>query len=105
MQAHALSPLLFPDGRRSSLPSSWSRRLNALVGRIAGCGVEGFSVRLDAGQELQFRDAAGWTVVCRRGDVWITQEADARDIFLKQDEGFALDRGGLALVRALSQAT
>ena len=105
MPAHALAPLHLLESGRTSLPSSWSRWLNALVRRTAGYSVELLSVRLDAGHELQFREAAGWTVLCRGGGVWITQEADSRDIFLKQGEGFALDRGGLALVRALSQAT
>ena len=61
-------------------------------------GGRALSVRLPAGQELRLEDATGWTVVCGAGAVWITQEADARDIFLSAGEGFALDRGGLALV-------
>jgi len=105
MPAHTLAPLPLPCDGRSSFLHSWTRLWRALAPRFAGSGVEVFSVRLDAGHELQFREAAGWTVVCRGGAVWITQEADARDIFLKRGEGFALDRRGLALVRACGEAT
>jgi len=38
--------------------------------------------RLAPGSGLQLRDAAGCTVMCCAGTVWITQENDARDIFL-----------------------
>ena len=102
MPAHALTPL--PRGGRLSFHSSWTGLWRALVRRIAGSGAEVFSVQLAAGQELRFREAAGWTVACRDGTVWITQEADARDVFLNRGEAFSLDRGGLALVRACGNA-
>ena len=65
---------------------------------------EVLTARLTAGQGLRLHEAAGWTVVCVSGAVWLTQEADARDIFLERGEGFALDRGGLTLVRACRDA-
>jgi len=46
------------------------------------------------------RDAAGCTVMCCAGTVWITQENDARDVFLTAGESFTFDRKGLALIRA-----
>jgi len=103
MQGLTLQPLPFPrTGTLNVL--SWKRFWQAVVRRVVGLGADIFTVRLAAGQELQLHDVAGWSVVCRSGAVWITQEADARDIFLKSGEGFALDRGGLAIVRACHDA-
>lgn len=99
MQRLALQPPLIPGGRHFNA-YSWRRLWQTLLRRVAGLGVDLFSVRLTAGQELQLHEGAGWTVVCASGAVWITQEADTRDIFLTSGEGFALDRGGLAIVRA-----
>ena len=56
--------------------------------------------RLAPGGALQLRDAAGCTIMCCAGTVWITQENDARDIFLAAGERFTFDRKGLALIRA-----
>lgn len=56
--------------------------------------------RLARGHSLKVRDAAGCTVMCCAGTVWITQENDARDIFLTAGERFTFDRPGLALIRA-----
>ena len=56
--------------------------------------------RLAPGQSLKLRDAAGRTVMCCAGTVWITQEGDARDIFLTAGQRFTFDRPGLALIRA-----
>jgi len=56
--------------------------------------------RLARGGALRLRDAAGCTVMCCAGTVWITQENDARDIFLAAGERFTFDRKGLALIRA-----
>ena len=46
------------------------------------------------------RDAAGYTVQCCAGTVWITQENDARDIYLSAGESFTFDRPGTALISA-----
>jgi hypothetical protein len=100
MTARTLQPLPLPGVGARPLPLSWRRFWHGLTRRAAGLGADIFSVRLAAEQELHLHDAAGWTVVCRSGAVWITQETDARDIFLKGGEGFALDRAGLAIVRA-----
>lgn len=56
--------------------------------------------RLTQGQSLKVRDATGCTVMCCAGTVWITQENDARDIFLTAGRSFTFDRPGLALIRA-----
>lgn len=56
--------------------------------------------RLTPGQSLKVRDAMGCTVMCCAGTVWITQENDARDIFLTAGRKFTFDRPGVALIRA-----
>ena len=104
MSVHTLRPLPIPGAGNAPFTLSWRRFRHALLRRFAGLGVDTFRVRLGAGQELQLHEVAGWTVVCRSGAVWITQEGDARDIFLKGGEGFALDRGGLAILRACHDA-
>jgi hypothetical protein len=55
-------------------------------------------VRLEPEQTLRLVAATGWTVTCRSGAVWITQEGDARDIFLMPGDGCTLDHPGLTLV-------
>ena len=61
-------------------------------------------VELRARQELSLRDAAAWVVECRSGALWITQEADVRDVMVEAGERFELDRNGLTLVSALDVA-
>ena len=56
--------------------------------------------RLTPGKSLRVREAAGCIVTCCAGSVWITQENDARDIFLATGQSFTFDRAGVALVRA-----
>jgi hypothetical protein len=104
MPGHTLQPLPMPGAGATLSTRLWRCWWRALLRRVAGLGVDLFRVRLTAGQELQLHEVAGWTVVCRSGVVWITQETDARDIFLNGGEGFALDRGGLAIVRACRDA-
>jgi branched chain amino acid efflux pump len=55
---------------------------------------------LKLGIPLKLRDAVGHTITCHAGTVWITQENDARDIYLAAGESFAFDRPGLALINA-----
>ena len=42
----------------------------------------------------------GRSIVCLRGTVWLTQEADRRDIVLAPGATFTLDRAGIALAWA-----
>jgi ferric-dicitrate binding protein FerR (iron transport regulator) len=58
------------------------------------------TIRLAPGRSLRVRDAAGCIVTCCAGAVWITQERDARDIFLATGQSFTFDRPGLALIHA-----
>ncbi len=98
MTAHTFQHLPFTGGLPR--PSLWRRLRNLLARRVAGSGAGAFSIQLGAGQELALRDTAGWTVACRSGSVWITQEADSRDNLLSAGESFTLDRRGLTLILA-----
>ena len=101
MSAHTLRQRFIASGDGGVPPTfSWKRFWNSLFRRATGAGFDVVSMRLAVGQVLRLHDVAGWTVICRSGAVWITQEADARDTFLSGGEGFALDRGGMTLVCA-----
>jgi hypothetical protein len=56
---------------------------------------------LQPGQVLRLRDAVGHRITGLRGEIWITQENDRRDVILTPGEGFVLDRPGLALAQAV----
>lgn len=98
MTAHILQHL--PSTGGLPRPGLWRRLRNLLARRVAGTRAGAVSIQLGAGQELALRDSAGWTVACRSGSVWITQEADSRDNLLSAGESFTLDRRGLTLVLA-----
>jgi hypothetical protein len=61
-------------------------------------------IALAARSVHRIEGAAGVTVSCERGAVWITQENDWRDLVLVAGEATLLDRPGLALVYALKDA-
>jgi hypothetical protein len=56
-------------------------------------------------QILSLTEARGWTVECRRGRLWITQDGDPRDIFIGAGERFTFDRDTPVLVSALGEST
>jgi Protein of unknown function (DUF2917) len=62
-------------------------------------------VRLTAKKLVHLHDAQGHSIASVRGTVWVTQSNDVRDIVLEPGDSFELDRPGLALVTALSDAT
>lgn len=59
------------------------------------------AMRLAPGKTLKVRDAVGCTLTCCAGTVWVTQENDARDIFLTAGQSFTFDRIGAALICAV----
>lgn len=59
-------------------------------------------LRLDQGQLLKMRDAAGSTVCALEGAVWITEDHQLKDIVLEEGECYRLRNPGLAIVHALS---
>jgi hypothetical protein len=58
-------------------------------------------VVLKPDRSLEVQDGSGITVRVTRGNVWITQRGDPRDVVLGAGQSFKLDRNGLALVAAL----
>jgi len=61
--------------------------------------------RLARGEFLRIRDGQGQGIAVFTGRVWITQDADRRDVILGTGESFTFDRPGLALVQALSDTS
>jgi hypothetical protein len=55
-------------------------------------------------QIMRFDDATGTDIVCLRGELWLTQDGDLRDVVLAPGEHFTLDCDGVALVSALPRA-
>lgn len=60
--------------------------------------------RLAAGGMLPIHDGVGLTLAVLDGQVWITQAGDIRDSFLAKGESLRVDRPGLVLVEALTDA-
>lgn len=54
---------------------------------------------LERNKVMKVRGGIGHTVFCHSGLVWVTQDGDARDIFLRAGETFTLDRKGPALLQ------
>jgi hypothetical protein len=61
-------------------------------------------MRLDPGQLLKLRDAAGSTVCALEGAVWITEENHPHDIVLGPNGCHRLSRSGLAIIQSLGGA-
>ena len=53
------------------------------------------------GQVLRLHAAAGATIGCDGGTLWVTQEGCARDDFLSAGESLRIARGGVTLVEAI----
>ena len=60
---------------------------------------------LSRGELLQLPRGRGKGVAVFDGHVWVTQDSDPEDHVLGAGESFALDRPGLAIVQALSDAS
>jgi hypothetical protein len=63
------------------------------------------TIDLQRGRFLRVMDGAGSTVTAHGGDVWITEEDSVRDVLLRPGQSVKLQRRGLALVEAVSDAS
>ena len=54
---------------------------------------------------LRLSNAQGRTVAVFRGQVWIAQEGDRRDVFVGSGGTFTIDRPGLVIVEALQETS
>ena len=61
-------------------------------------------ILLERGEAMPLRGGAGRTVHAHAGRVWITEENRPDDVVLQAGESVRLDRHGLAIVEALSDA-
>jgi hypothetical protein len=57
---------------------------------------------LDRGEFLRLDRAHGHTVAVCGGAVWLTQDGDERDVFLRANERFVLEERGHVLIEALA---
>lgn len=60
---------------------------------------------LPKGQAALLDDARGAWVRCRGGSVWVTQEGDRRDVVLEPGDDILIERDGMAVVTALTDAS
>lgn len=61
--------------------------------------------QLGSREVLRLEGARGATVRATRGTLWLTFENDPRDVVLVPGDAFTIDRSGLTLVEAQSEAT
>lgn len=59
---------------------------------------------LSTGRYAVLADARGARIACAEGILWITQDADRRDIVLRPGESFVVDRDAKVIVNAPSGA-
>jgi hypothetical protein len=50
-------------------------------------------------------DGAGLTILCLKGELWVTQEGDSSDVVLSAGESLLLERNGLTVLYALTPAS
>jgi hypothetical protein len=60
---------------------------------------------LAKGQLFRVRDGQGRRVECLSGCLWVTQEADPRDVVLEPGDGFTIERGGDTWLSALADSS
>ena len=56
---------------------------------------------LDTGQILTLDDAAGLSILARRGAVWITEEGDTKDHIVRPGDTLVVAHPGRTVVQAL----
>jgi hypothetical protein len=58
--------------------------------------------KLARGEILRVDSALGQSIAVVKGMVWITQEGDRRDTFLRDGDSFVFDQRGTALAQAIT---
>lgn len=61
-------------------------------------------IRLGRGTLARIEEGAGMLVYVWDGELWITQEGDRRDYFVRGGQWFRVDRGGATLLHVMSRA-
>ncbi|OAI52372.1 hypothetical protein AYO46_05595 [Betaproteobacteria bacterium SCGC AG-212-J23] len=59
------------------------------------------TLRLKPASTLRIEDGAGMVVEVSQGEVWLTQERDPRDYYLRAGEWLRIDRKGSVVVSAV----
>jgi len=62
------------------------------------------SISLHHGQAHRIESGKGLLVQCLSGTLWLTQDSDPRDIVLEPGQEAIIERSGLSVVSALSDA-
>ena len=62
------------------------------------------SIALRHGETHRIDRGQGLRVQCLTGTLWLTQDNDRRDIVLEAGDGATIERDGLSIVTALSDA-
>ena len=57
-------------------------------------------IELDGHRLLSLKDAAGVTILCMGGELWITQHHDREDHFVREGECFTIAMAGKTLIQA-----
>ena len=63
------------------------------------------AISLKHGQMQRVQDARGSLVLCLSGTLWLTQDGDPRDVVLEAGDEGRIDRDGLSILYALSDAS
>lgn len=66
--------------------------------------LHGSTVQLGSNRVISLRDAAGSTVRCIEGSLWITERRGALDVILEPGDTFTITRDGLTVITALENA-
>jgi hypothetical protein len=67
--------------------------------------MEKLAMRLEPGEALRIVNGSGLRLAVHAGSVWVTQEADRRDVVLEKGRWKRLDRDGVSIASASQTAT
>jgi len=90
--------------RTTVFRSVWKRWFRASTNPMNPKGAT-MTIGLQRGRFLRVVDGAGSTLTAHGGEVWITEQDSTRDVLLRAGQSFTLERQGLTLVEAFSDAS